>query len=741
MIWISPVRALTREILASAEAFILENDFRITAGVRTGDTGAAARKSQKKLNPNVLITTPESLHLLLASKGAHEKLGTLECIVADEWHELLGSKRGVLLELALSRLKAISPGLRIWGISATIGNMDQAMDVLLGNDRKHNGVIVRSGVRKRIEVVSLLPDKVEKMPWAGHLGIKLIDKVADIVRGSESTLIFTNVRSQCEIWYKMLLEHEPDLAGQIAIHHGSLDKDIRLWVEDAIGNGKLKAVVCTSSLDLGVDFGPVESIVQIGGPKGVSRFIQRAGRSGHSPGEVSKIFFLPTHSLELIEAAALRQALEDDFPENREPYSRCFDVLFQYLVTLAVGDGFVPAQLFAEIKTTHCFESVSDEEWNETLAFISTGGQSLSAYPEYKKVTPGEDSWKVSTNQIARRHRLSIGTIVGDTSMVVRLRRGGMLGHIEESFISQLNEGDAFWFAGQCVELDSVKELTAYVKPSKSKTARIPAWLGGKLPLSSRMSQMLRKKVEEAISPPFKDIELEVIQPIIALQMSRSVVPNNNQFLVEYFESDDGFHLVFFPFEGRFVHEGMASLFGLRMSMKMPISFSLAYNDYGFELLSDQPVPVEDLLTPDLFSTDNLEADVLRGVNAAELAGRQFRDIATIAGLIFRGYPGEPIRERHLQSSAQLIYKVLMEYDPTNLLMRQAFDEVIHNQLEVVRLRQALERIGKQQLVITYPDLPTPFAFPIMVDRLREKMSSEDLKVRIGKMSVTYSDD
>jgi|JI6StandDraft_1071083.scaffolds.fasta_scaffold01352_8 ATP-dependent Lhr-like helicase len=742
LVWLTPIRALAKEIRISAQRVIEDLELQITVGIRTGDTTAEERKSQKKEVPNILITTPESLHLMLCAKNYPAFFSSLQLIVADEWHDLMGTKRGVLVELALSRLKSVSAKLQIWGISATIGNLEEAMQTLLGNDRGAFGQLIQSGLTKEIELISVLPAKAERMPWSGHLGTNLLPHLLPIIHSSESTLIFTNVRSQCEIWYRKLLESDETLAGVLAMHHGSIAREIRTWVEDALYEGRLKAVVCTSSLDLGVDFAPVETIVQIGGPKGIARFVQRAGRSGHRPQAKSKIHFLPTHSLELIEAAALRQAIKEQYLEERQGMSMCFDVLIQYLVTLSIGEGFIADQIKKEIKTTTCFETITDEEWNWVISFASKGGESLSSYSDYNRIKEEDGKFKVSNQRIARRHRLSIGTIVSDTMMSVKLGRGGLVGHVEESFIASLNIGDNFWFAGLNLELVRVKELTAYVKKTTQSGGRSPSWLGGKLPLSSKMSDMLRLKMQEASvgnsTTKWNDIELKFIQPIIQLQKERSHVPTQDELLIEMFETKDGYHAVVYPFEGRFVHEGLAALFALRISRMYPVTFSFAYNDYGFELLSDQPIRLEDALGESLLDPEHLERDVLSGVNSSELARRRFRDIAAISGLVFKGYPGEPIKDRHLQSSSQLIFQVFEDYDPKNLLLRQSYDEVVNYQLEMPRLVKAMHRMFNQKIIIKKMEKPSPFAFPIMVDRLRDRLSSETLGDRIKKMTIDW---
>jgi ATP-dependent Lhr-like helicase len=736
-IWITPIRALTQEIKNSAERAANELGLNWNIAIRTGDTKSSERQKQKRKAPELLITTPESLHLLLASKGYPKYFKSLQTIVIDEWHELVGSKRGVQVELALSRLKGLLPRLKVWGISATIGNMDEALQVLLGSNYEQGEYkVVRADVKKYIEVQSVLPDEIERFPWAGHLGLKMLEKVIPIIYDSQSTLIFTNTRAQCEIWYQNLLELAPDLAGAIAMHHSSISRELRSWVENALHEGILKAVVCTSSLDLGVDFRPVETIVQIGSPKGVARFMQRAGRSGHQPGAVSKIFFVPTHSLELLEAAALRHAIQEGVLEARIPYLRSFDVLIQYLVTLAVSEGFQPAEIYKEIKETFSYNSVSEEEWAWMLDFITTGGNTLHAYEEYKKVEIEDGLYKVNSRRIATQHRLSMGTIVSDADLMVKYVSGKRIGTIEERFISQLKPGDAFWFAGRSLELVRIKDMTVQVRKTKQKTNRIPAWLGGRLPFSSQLSSYLRLKMDQVRRGELNEPELQALIPLLDLQNERSLVPGEDEFLIEYFKSREGYHLLFYPFEGRFVHEGLGALVAYRIAQLSPISFSIAMNDYGFELLSDTEIPIAQALENDLFSTRNLSEDIQASINSVEMAKRQFRDIASIAGLVFKGYPGKQKKDRHLQSSSQLFFEVFYDYEPDNLLLLQAYDEVMNFQLEEARMRRALKRIGQQKVTLLHPGSATPFAFPIMVDRLREKLSSEKLEDRIRKMKL-----
>lgn len=736
-IWITPIRALTREIQSSAQRAIHDLGLRWEVGIRSGDTSSSERQKQKRRPPEILITTPESLHLLLASKGYAKFFKNLQCVVTDEWHELMGSKRGVQMELALSRLKGICPALKVWGISATIGNMDESLGVLMGDSLESDRVkVIRADIAKAIEVISVLPDEIERFPWSGHLGLKMIEKVLPILESSQSTLIFTNTRAQCEIWYQNLLEAQPDLAGVMAMHHGSLSRELRDWVENALHANQLKAVVCTSSLDLGVDFRPVETVIQIGSPKGVARFMQRAGRSGHQPGVTSRIFFVPTHSLELMEGAALRQAVAEQRLESRIPYIRSFDVLIQYLVTLAVSDGFRPDEILPEVRSTFSFQSISDVEWSWLLDFITTGGASLHAYDEYQKVEIENGLYKVTNRRTALQHRLSIGTIVGSDALQIKYLKGSYIGTVEEWFIAQLKPGDIFWFAGRSLELVRVKEMTALVRRSKSTKGKVPSWQGGRMPLSSELSAFLREKMDEAQRGDWEDVELKKLGPLFEVQSERSAIPRKDQFLMEYFKSREGYHLLVYPFEGRFVHEGLGSLLAYRISRLQAISFSIAMNDYGFELLSDMEIPVEEALANGLFSTENLSEDIHASINETEMARRRFRDIAGIAGLVFKGYPGKQKKMKHLQSSSQLFFDVFHDYEPDNLLLLQAYEEVQTFQLEEARLRRALNRIHEQEILLQRPPKFTPFSFPILVDRLRERLSSEKLADRIRRMTL-----
>lgn len=742
LIWITPLRSLAKDLARAMREVCAELELDWQISVRNGDTTASEKLKQKKQMPEVLIITPESMHLLLAQKSSSAHFYPLRSIVADEWHELIGSKRGVMAELAISRIKGILKEkhperlLRIWGISATIGNLEQAMEVLVPYPDLLK-IIVRAEVKKKILIKSILPDHIDMLPWAGHLGHKLAHKLLPIIHKSKTTLIFTNTRGQAELWYQNLLALDESLAGVLAIHHGSIDYELRNWIEDALHSGVLKAVISTSSLDLGVDFKPVDTVVQIGSPKGVARFLQRAGRSGHSPNETSKIYFLPTHALELVEAAAIKEAAKTQQIESREPVVMAFDTLIQYLVTLAVGDGFKEDQIYQEVKETHAFQELLPSEWSWMMQFITTGGDSLTAYNEFKKVVKTEDGlWKVESRQIAMRHRLHIGTIVSDAMIKVKYLGGGYIGMVEESFLSKLKAGNSFTLAGRVLEFIMVKEMTALVRRSKAKKAISPSWMGGRISLSANLGSILRKKYNETLDKTHEDEELDIVFPLFERQAAVSHVPKSDEFLVELIHTKDGYHIFAYPFEGRMVHEALAALIAYRLSRHTPISFSIAMNDYGFELLSEHPIPLDEAEIRTLFSPAQLGEDIVSSINSTEMARRKFRDIACISGLVFQGFPGKYTANKHLQSSASLFFNVFTDYDPRNLLLRQAYEEAFYQQIEEPRLLAALQRIQQSTIILKRPESYTPLCFPIKVDSLRENMSTEELGQRIERMTL-----
>ena len=737
ILWITPMRALAADTARALEAPLNALLPTWTIGSRTGDTSGSERARQLRSLPSTLITTPESLSLLLSQDDAAARFGKLDAIIVDEWHELMGSKRGVQTQLALARLRRWRPELMVWGLSATLGNLQQSRDALLGAGR---GVLVQSRTRKKIVVDTLIPAHPSRFAWAGHLGLQMLPAVAAEIDRHASTLVFTNTRSQAELWYQNLLAARPDWAGLIALHHGSLDRAAREWVELAIKNGQLKAVVCTSSLDLGVDFAPVERVLQVGSARGVARLLQRAGRSGHSPGRVSRVTLVPTNTLELLEAAGARHAVAAGQVEQRPVPDTPLDVLVQHLVTIALGGGFRSQELFDEVRTAYSYRALRPDQWQWALDFVARGGQSLTAYPEYQRVVPDADGvYRVPDAAIARRHRMSIGTIVSDASMQVQYLRGARIGTIEEGFIARLRAGDRFLFGGRMLEFVRVHEMTAYVRRATSGSGAVPRWQGGRMPLSSTLAHAVLDCLEEATHDDYSGPEMQAVQPLLALQQQWSALPTARKLVVEHLHSREGHHLFFYPFAGRLVHVGLAALISYRLAQRRPATFSIAVNDYGFELLSAAPVDLAEIFPASdmggaLFSSAHLLEDVIASLNATELTQRRFREIARISGLVFQGFPGQPKSTRQLQASASLFFEVFRKHDAGNLLLTQAQTEVLEQELELQRLRETLEELRGRSLQVCSITRATPFGFPLMVERFREKLSTEKLSDRVARM-------
>ena len=736
VLWITPMRALAADTARALEAPLAALQIPWSVGLRTGDTGSSERARQTRRQPTALVTTPESLTLMLARADSETSLGHLRMVIVDEWHELIGNKRGVQLQLALARLRRWHPELVVWGISATLGNQAHALEVLVPHGE---GINVQGQTAKQLIVDTLLPAVTERFPWAGHLGLKMLPQVVAEVASSRSCLVFTNTRAQAEIWYQALLEARPDWAGLIALHHGSLARETRDWVERALKDGQLKAVVCTSSLDLGVDFLPVERVLQIGSAKGVARLMQRAGRSGHAPGRPSRVTLVPTHSLELMEAAAAQDAIAQRRIEARESPHKPLDVLVQHLVSMALGGGFTPDALLAEVRSAWAYRELTEAEWAWALGFVRHGGLSLTAYPDYRRVEPDEHGiWRVPDARLARRHRMSVGTIVSDASIQLKFwSKGGggkNLGSVEEGFIARLKPGDGFLFAGRLLELVRVENMTAYVRRSTAKKAAVPRWNGGRMPLSNELAQALVERFDAAAHGHFDGPEMVAVQPLLRTQLRWSGLPTRKHLLAETLKSREGWHLFLYPFAGRQVHQGLASLLAWRVSQLQPVTFSIAVNDYGLELLSATPVDWPGVLNDALLSPEQLLTDVAASLNAGELALRRFREIARIAGLVFAGYPGAPKSTRQVQASSGLFFEVFKQYDPQNLLLAQAGEEVLRNELDIRRLEETLRHLSTLELDLYVIERPTPLAFPLLVERMRESLSSEKLSERIARM-------
>lgn len=731
VLWLTPMRALAADTARALQLPLADLAPHWSVGQRTGDTPSAERARQDRRYPTALVTTPESLSLMLTREHARHELAGVHTVIVDEWHELMGNKRGVQVQLALARLARWNPALVVWGLSATLGNSDEAMRVLLGRD---GGTLVRGRLDKTLIIDTLLPENPGRFSWGGHLGQQMQQPVVAEIERSATTLVFVNMRSQAEVWYQLLLEQRPDWAGLVALHHASLDRATREWVEAGLKEGRLKAVVATSSLDLGVDFLPVERVLQIGSAKGIARLLQRAGRSGHAPGRPSRVTLVPTNTLELVEAVAARRAALAGRIERRSTPAKPLDVLVQHLVTVALGGGFVADELYDEVRRAWAYRELTPDEFRWALDFCSQGGTSLGAYPEYHRIREEAGVWRVADRGIARRHKLQVGTIVSDSAMQVQYLGGGRIGTVEEGFIARLRKGDCFLFAGRLLEYVRTREMTAYVKRATAPKGQVTTWAGSKMPLSSELADSVLDVMASAAAGDFGEPELQAARPMLATQARLSALPTPGTLVIERFRSREGQHLFLYPFAGRYVHIGLASLLAWRFAKDAPNTFSLSINDYGLEMLSALPVDPTPLVEKRLFGTEHLLGDVLASLNSSELARRRFREIARVAGLIFTGYPGAPKSTRQLQASSTLFFEVFRKYDPANLLLGQAEAEVLSQELEIGRLAATLERMASLRVEFVELPAPSPFALALMVERFREKLSTEKLADRLARM-------
>ena len=742
IIWITPLRALATDTARALEEPLADLTEMLGShwqvGTRTGDTSAADRRRLRQNWPEALITTPESLSILLSLEDSQEIFSDLDTVIVDEWHELLGTKRGVQTELALSRLRAIRPGVITWGLSATLANLDEAVATLVGPMQCEHAQLIQANAPRRLEFSTIIPDPIERFPWAGHMGLRLLPQVVQAIESATTTLAFTNTRSQAERWYDAIQEARPDWKDKLALHHGSVDRELRNTAEAGLRNGSLKCVVATSSLDLGVDFGPVEQVLQIGSPKGIARILQRAGRSGHAPGAVGRLICIPTHALELIECAAARLAATAGSVEPRRPLANALDCLSQHIVTVACSGGFREHDLYKEVKETVAFANLDEQSWQWALDFAARGGHALSAYPDYCRIKERFGRWYIASPALARRHRMNIGTITSNATVEVKWCRGGRLGTVEESFISRLTTGDRFLFAGRPLTLFRFDGLTAWVKRSRgSHGLQVPRWNGGRMPLSTLLSAAVLEQVrlagesqQDSSAPPLPP-ETAAIAPLIATQATWSRLPTHDTLLIERTRSRDGHHLFIFPFEGRLVHEGLAALLAWRIANKTPSTLTLAANDWGFELSGAKQLKLDARDFRQLFKPGQLLEDLFACLNGTEMAKRQFREIARVAGLI----QGGTRSAKQTQASAGLIFDVLSEYDTENLLLEQARREVLENQFEFQRLSESLEAIAKKEIVVIDTPRLSPLAFPIWAEQIQSRLTTQNWRQRITQMA------
>jgi len=738
IVYVTPLRAVTRDIELALKRPIDELALPFRVESRTGDTSSSTRAKQRLRMPEILVTTPESLSLLLTREDARELFASLSCVIVDEWHDLLISKRGTLLELTLARLRDFALSMRTWGLSATLPNTDEALHTLIGSKSADTAtsIIIRSDMKREINLRAIIPDDLSRLPWAGHLGLNMLPDVLRELSLDVPTIVFVNTRSQSERWFAAIAFNKSEWADHMALHHGSLDREERERVEAGLKAGSIRIVVATSSLDLGVDFSPIEKVIQIGSPKGIARVMQRAGRASHRPNVTCEIACVPTHHLELIEVSAARRAIAAGEVEPRYAMRAPLDVLAQHIVTCALGGGFRADDLFANIRAAWSYRDLTREEFNWAMHLVEQGGV-LHAYPQFRRISLCDDGiYRVLNKRIAQTHRMNVGTIVADGSLDIVYNTGRKLGTIDENFITNLRAGQRFVFAGKTLQFIEIRDCTVFVKAATGKVATTPLWAGTKLPISESLATGMRSSLELLRNgiPANAPAELLAARQFADTQRRFSQIPAHDELLIETATSREGSHLFILPFEGRLVHAGLAAVLALRLARQQAGSFSISVNDYGLEILSAASYPFAEFFSQDLFTSDNLADDAAASVNMSQLAKIAFREIARVSGLVLQNVPGAKKTGKHVQANSTLIFDVLAQFDPGNMLLQQAKREVLDRHFEGSRLGRCMARLAASRLILVETERFTPLSFPIVVERESTKLSTEGVLERLRKM-------
>ncbi|AMN44835.1 ligase-associated DNA damage response DEXH box helicase [Rhodoplanes sp. Z2-YC6860] len=739
-LYISPLKALAVDIARNLETPVREMGLLIRIETRTGDTPTSKRQRQRRDPPDILLTTPEQLALLLASADAPFLFGNLKRIVLDELHALVTSKRGDLLSLDLARLWRLAPDLAMTGLSATVAEPDDLCRYLVPQPEhgQHLADLVIASGGAEPNVTMMAPG--EYLPWAGHSARHAFPQIYELIKQHKMTLVFVNTRSQAEMIFHALWEiNEDSLA--IALHHGSLDVAQRRKVEQAMTAGKLRAVVCTSSLDLGIDWGDIDLVINVGAPKGSSRLLQRIGRANHRLDEPSRGVLVPANRFEVLECEAAIGAVADNAQDTPPLRIGGLDVLAQHVLGCACGEAFLADELYAEVRSAAPYAGLSRADFDAVLDFVATGGYALKAYERFAKIRQNKDGrWRVANPMVAQRYRMNIGTIVEADMLKVRLvrsraggsghtgaiaRGGRLLGEVEEYFIEMMVPGDTFVFAGEILKYEALVEDEVYVSRSNDKDPKVPSYEGGKFPLSTYLAARVRKMLSE----PQQWGHLP--QPVgewLRIQQWRSLVPRQDELLVETFPRGDKFYVVCYPFEGRLAHVTLGMLLTRRMERARLKPMGFVANEYALAIwgLGDVGFKISrgELLLPQLFDEDMLGDDLEAWLAESALMKRTFRNCAIIAGLIERRFPGEEKSRRQVTISTDLVYDVLRKHQADHVLLRAARADAATGLLDIKRLGEMLSRI-RGRIVHKALDHVSPLAVPVMLEIGRESVSGE----------------
>ena len=743
-LYVSPLKALAVDIARNLEQPVAEMGLPILVETRTGDTPASKRTRQRRYPPDILLTTPEQVALLLSTADAPYLFATLKRIVLDELHALVTSKRGDLLSLGLARLHRIAPSLTAIGLSATVAAPEELARYLVpqrpDGPAQADVLIAEGGAAP---VVTML-DTAERLPWAGHTARHALAEIYDLIRRHRTTLMFVNTRSQAEMLFQELWRINDDGLA-IALHHGSLDAAQRRKVEAAMAAGRLQAVVCTSSLDLGIDWGDVDLVINVGAPKGASRLTQRIGRANHRLEEPSHAVLIPANRFEVLECHAAIAAVAEGAQDTPPLRTGAFDVLAQHVLGCACGESFVPGELYEEVRTAAPFADLTRADFDAVVDFVATGGYALRVYERFAKIRPGKDGrYRISHPRIAQQYRLNVGTIVEETMIKVRLLRSGrgglhggrgptgaiarggrILGELEEYFIEGLTPGDTFVFSGEILRFEALAEDEAYVSRAHADDPKVPAYAGGKFPLSTYLAARVRALISEPRAWPALPAQ---VREWLGIQQWRSRVPLPGQLLVETFPRADKHYLVCYPFEGRLAHQTLGMLLTRRLERARLRPLGFVANEYALAVwgLGDPAFAIRngELSLVRLFDEDMLGDDLEAWLAESALMKRTFRQCAIIAGLIERRTPGEEKNKRQMTISTDLVYDVLRRHQADHILLRAARQEAAVGLLDIKRLGAMLGRI-KGNIVHQALDHVSPLAVPVMLEIGRESVYGE----------------
>ncbi len=738
-LYVSPLKALAVDVQRNLNAPIFEMGLKISAETRTGDTPASKRVRQRTKPPQILLTTPEQLALLISHPHAELMFDSLRRIVLDELHALVTSKRGDLLSLALARIAAHAPDLQITALSATVARPDLLRDWIAAPlpERETELLVMKGGAAPELQIL----ETAQHLPWAGHSANYAHAELYEVIKRHRTTLLFVNTRSQAEMLFQGLWNINEDML-PIALHHGSLSVEQRRKVEGAMVSGALKAVVCTSTLDLGIDWGDVDLVVQVGAPKGSSRMLQRIGRANHRLDEPSRALLVPSNRFEVLECEAAVEAVAEGHQDSEDPIAGGYDVLAQHVLGMACAEPFLADELYAEVRRAWPYRELPRGQFDRILDFVATGGYALRAYERYARLRQTEDGrWRIAHPQVAQQYRLNVGTIIEEPMVKVRLVRGRgfkrgavtgpigyggrVLGEMEESFFGQLQVGDTFIFGGEVVAFEGLRENEAFVTRAQATDPKIPSYMGGKFPLSTYLAERVRRIMD---SPDEWGRLPEQVETWLRLQREVSVVPQRDSLLVETFPRGTQNFMVCYPFEGRLAHQTLGMLLTRRLerARARPLGFVASEYSLGIWGLGDLSglIRTGRLSLDELFSEDMLGEDLEDWLDESALMKRTFRNCAIIAGLIERRHPGKEKSGRQITMSSDLIYDVLYQHEPDHILIQATRRDAARGLLDIERLGQMLKRI-RTHIVHKPLTRISPLAVPVMLDIGREPIYGE----------------